>query len=531
MTGLSALDWWVIGVYLTGLIGFGWWLSRSQESAEDYFLGARARGPWSIALSILATQCSTNSILGAPAFVAFVAGGGLIWLQYELAVPLAMIVLITLVFPTLYRAGGFSIYEFLEHRFDRATRVWLSGIFQIARVLAAAVTIYGVASIIALITGLTFLQSVLIFGLVTVVYDYFGGINGVIFSDVLQMTVLVTVLIWVFATMWGGDANPFEALASSEPERAVIIDFASHGLGDGNDFAFWPMLFGGLFLYVAYYGLDQSQAQRLLTASSEEVGKKALFLNGVLRLPLVCLYCAIGVGLAHYATMDASFLSRLPEGASGPDFNMALPRYMIDTFAAGWLGLAMVALLAAAMSSLDSVLNALSATTVSDFLMPSRWGKRQAGSRWIGIAKMTTLAWGLIAMVLAFWVDDISSSILVAINKIGSLFNGPILGVFACALFTTSVTGIAVRAGLIAGFAANVYAWIYLPDVSWLWWNVLGAIVCFTTAIIGSAVASSRSVNSVNAYSMSQTPPTAATGMSAALFAYFTLMLLLFYLM
>ena len=110
MTGLSALDWWVIGVYLTGLIGFGWWLSRSQESAEDYFLGARARGPWSIALSILATQCSTNSILGAPAFVAFVAGGGLIWLQYELAVPLAMIVLITLVFPALYRAGGFSIY-------------------------------------------------------------------------------------------------------------------------------------------------------------------------------------------------------------------------------------------------------------------------------------------------------------------------------------------------------------------------------------------------------------------------------------
>ena len=212
MTGLSALDWWVIGVYLTGLIGFGWWLSRSQESAEDYFLGARARGPWSIALSILATQCSTNSILGAPAFVAFVAGGGLIWLQYELAVPLAMIVLITLVFPTLYRAGGFSIYEFLEHRFDRATRVWLSGIFQIARVLAAAVTIYGVASIIALITGLTFFQSVLIFGLVTVVYDYFGGINGVIFSDVLQMTVLVTVLIWVFATMWGGDANPFETL-------------------------------------------------------------------------------------------------------------------------------------------------------------------------------------------------------------------------------------------------------------------------------------------------------------------------------
>ena len=133
-------------------------------------------------------------------------------------------------------------------------------------------------------------------------------------------------------------------------------------------------------------------------------------------------------------------------------------------------------------------------------------------------------------MVLAFWVDDISSSILVAINKIGSLFNGPILGVFACALLTTSVTGMAVRAGLVAGFLANVYAWIYLPEVSWLWWNVLGAIVCFTTAIIGATVASSRSVNSDNAYSMSQAPPIATIGLSATLFAYFTLMLLLFYL-
>ena len=101
---------------------------------------------------------------------------------------------------------------------------------------------------------------------------------------------------------------------------------------------------------------------------------------------------------------------------------------------------------------------------------------------------------------------------------------------FACALLTTSVTGMAVRAGLVAGFVANVCAWIYLPEVSWLWWNVLGAIVCFTTAIIGSAVASSRSMKNNHAYSMIQTPSIAATGLSAALLAYFALMLLLFYL-
>ncbi|MFZ9130063.1 MAG: hypothetical protein ACO20O_13330, partial [Pseudomonadales bacterium] len=94
MVVLDSLDWLIIAGYLAAMIGLGWWLSTSQSTAEDYFLGSRQRGPWSISISVLATQCSTNSILGAPAFVAFVGGGGLVWLQYELAVPLAMAVLI-----------------------------------------------------------------------------------------------------------------------------------------------------------------------------------------------------------------------------------------------------------------------------------------------------------------------------------------------------------------------------------------------------------------------------------------------------
>jgi len=531
VVALDSLDWSIIAGYLAAMIGLGWWLSTSQSTAEDYFLGSRQRGPWSISVSVLATQCSTNSILGAPAFVAFVGGGGLVWLQYELAVPLAMVVLMLWVFPALYRRREFSIYGLLEARFDRATRAWISGIFQIARVLAAAITIYGVASIISLITGLTFLQSVLIFGLVTVVYDYFGGINGVIFSDVIQMLVLVGVLLWLFATLWLGENSPIAWLGVVDPDRVRIFDFSGHGLGDGNDFGFWPMLFGGLFLYVAYYGLDQSQAQRLLTAQSERSGQWALALNGFLRLPLVCLYCALGVGLAMYASENPQFIDLLPQKPSGPDFNMALPRYMIETLGPGWLGLAFIALLAAAMSSLDSVLNALSATTVSDFLMPSRWGHRQPKTRWIGIAKAMTLLWGSLAMLLAFWVDDISPSILVAINKIGSLFNGPILGVFALALLTRRVTGRAVRMGLVVGFGANLLTWLLLPGVSWLWWNVLGALVCIATAALFSLISrtsghgswslSDRAVRGVSLLGQSRT-------LVMGLCGYFVFMVLVF---
>ncbi|NCZ64449.1 MAG: sodium:proline symporter, partial [Cellvibrionales bacterium] len=111
---LTQLDWTIICAYLAGIMGFAIWLSRGQNSREDYYVGSRRVGPWPVALSIMATQCSTNSILGAPAFVAFAAGGGLVWLQYELALPLAMIFLILFVMPLFRHLKLVSIYEYLE---------------------------------------------------------------------------------------------------------------------------------------------------------------------------------------------------------------------------------------------------------------------------------------------------------------------------------------------------------------------------------------------------------------------------------
>ena len=161
---LATLDWWVIGAYLCLLLALGGVLSRRQQSGADYFVAGRSERPFSIALSVLSTQCSTNSILGAPAFVAFAAGGGLVWLQYELAVPLAMIFTMIFVIPMFQRLQLVSVYEYLERRFDLKTRLLLSGVFQALRLLAAAVTIYGVSAMIDLITGIGFLASVLIFG-------------------------------------------------------------------------------------------------------------------------------------------------------------------------------------------------------------------------------------------------------------------------------------------------------------------------------------------------------------------------------
>ena len=230
---LAVLDWWVIGSYLLFLLLIGALLSRRQETGADYFVAGRSERPLNIALSVLATQCSTNSILGAPAFVAFAVGGGLVWLQYELAVPLAMIFAMVFVIPVFQRLKLISVYEYLENRFDLSTRLLLSAVFQVLRLLAAAVTIYGVSAMIDLITGVGFLFSVLLFGAFTVLYDVLGGIRAVIWSDVMQMGLLVGVLcylLWVLAA----DAGGMPAMLAAMPEdRLEALDFAHHGLGDG----------------------------------------------------------------------------------------------------------------------------------------------------------------------------------------------------------------------------------------------------------------------------------------------------------
>ncbi len=489
-TELDTFDWLIILGYCIALLGLAAWLSRRQFDREDYYVGGRGVGPWPVGLSIMATQCSTNSILGAPAFVAFAAGGGLVWLQYELAVPLAMIVLMLFMMPVFRHFQLISVYGYLERRFDVATRLTLSCLFQFVRAFASAVTVYSVAIVIDLITGLGFLGAVLILGVFTVVYDVLGGIRGVIYSDVIQLLILtvmlVVVLISLIAAAGGIDAM-WQAFA---PERKTTLDFTSHGLGDGETFAFWPMLLGGLFLYVSYYGCDQSQVQRQLSSRNIDGTNNALFINGVLRFPLVLLYCLVGVGIAVYVGNNPGFIEALPLRGEAREYNLAVPLYMINALPVGLVGLSLVALFAAAMSSLDSVLNSLSATTMEDFVRRyyrGTWSPR----RELVTSRVLTAAWGCITLGMAFFVGDIAPTVLEAINKIGSLANGPILGVFTLGLLTRRVGGIHAIAGLLLGIAGNGFCWVYLPEVSWLWWNVFGFFVTFFVAYLLSIAAGS----------------------------------------
>jgi SSS family solute:Na+ symporter len=461
------------------MLALAFYLGRRQKSRQDYYLGDNRLPSWALAISIIATQCSTNSLLGAPAFVGFVLGGGMLWLQYELAVPIAMLALCILFMP-VRRSGVISIYAFLEQRLGLGSRLLASGCFLFFRGVATGVTVYGVASVVSLVTGTGYTTAVIILMGITITYDTLGGMRAVVISDVVQMLLLTAAVAAALVGLAPGLTEHYGDLAT---RRDTLV--GDWGINSGNNYGFWPMLIGGMFLYTAYYGCDQSQAQRLLAAGSERETRHILVLNGVLRFPLVLAYCLVGLGLAAYAMDHGDFVSSLPRTATGQaNFNLVFPTYISREFAPGLAGLAIVGLFAAAMSSIDSALNSLSASTIEDFV--ARF--RSLGERRLFVAsKLATLFWGLFAVLFSYQVEHIAPTVLEAINKIGSMANGPLLALFTTAVFFPGVGQRAAVTGFCAGLIANAAAWYWLPALSWLWWNLLGFAVASAVSLTSRA--------------------------------------------
>jgi len=494
---MNSLDWSIIIIYIAGLLTMSYYLGKKQGDEKDYYLGGNKVHWFPASISVMATQLSTNSLLGAPAFVAFSIGGGLLWLQYELAVPLAMIFVMMFLVPFYKKSGVISIYEYLNLRFGPATSVMLSALFQFIVAFGTGVTVYGISLVLQAVLGIPFWLAVLVLGVVTIIYDTLGGIQGVIASDVIQMFILVSgifVIGYFAVSLTGGVASVLENFDSN---RLKALDFSGHGFGDNSTFSFLPMLMGGFFLYVAYYGCNQTQVQRILTTKNLDETNKALFLNGLLRFPIVMLYCFMGVAIGAYANLHPGFIELLPQKEiiiSGtaqmvPNYNTAVPIFVLEYLPHGIIGIIIVALFAAAMSSLDSTLNSLSAVTIRDII--NRFYKQSnhwKPKRRLLMSKGVTVFWGIIILIFSFLVGDISDSIIVSINKIGSLANGPILGTFLLAIFTKRATDKGTVIGIIVGFVVNLYLWIFVSTISWMWWNVIGCVVTctigYTTSIV-----------------------------------------------
>lgn len=479
---MTFLDWAIIISYAIGLLVFGWWLGRKQKNTRDYYLAGRNVNWFPIALSTMATQLSAISFISAPAFVALRPGGGMIWLGYELAVPLAMLFLMAFYFPLLHSMNVISVYEYLERRFDVRVRVLISLIFQASRGLATGVATYAAAIVLSATLSQPLWLTICLVGGVALAYELMGGIHVDIMSDAIQMIVLMAGIIIcgvVGLHLVGGWDGVVDSL---DTVRFKAIDFASFGFDKDTVYGFWPLFIGGFFLYVSYYGCDQSQVQRELATRNLDDCKKSLLLNGLFRFPVVLAYCMVGLIIGAFVVKNPEFLSRVPEGR----IDYVVPAFVVNYMPAGIVGLIFVAVMSAAMSSLDSAINSLSATTLED-IYKNIFKKPMSQKKEMMLSKVFTLFWGMICVGFAFYVENISKTVIEAINKIGSAFFGPIAAVFFLGLFISRAGAISVIVGLLFGVTVNLSLWLFFPSVSWLWWNAIGFIdtmvVCYLVSL------------------------------------------------
>lgn len=468
---MNYLDWAVVVVYVVFLLALSRYLGHRQNNVEDYYLGGRSLPWWAIGVSTMATQLGAISFISAPAFVALKPGGGLSWLGYEFAVPAAVLFVMIFIIPTIHRANVVSVYEYLERRFDASTRSLVSLLFQIGRAMATGVSIYAIGLVLSAVWGLPLTPTILAIGVVTVIYDAWGGIKAVIYSDVLQMAVLtIGVLIcgiFAFSLVGGWDG----LVSGIDSERLRIINIRSHGFGDGQDFSFWALLIGGFFLYVSYYGCDQSQIQREMSARSLDDAKKSLLLNGLVRFLIVTAYLGMGLIIGAFAYQNQEFRNMIP-----PDkLDYLVPVFVLNYLPHGIIGFIVIAMLAAFMSSLDSSINSLSAATMNDLYKRYIRPGFEDGHYFLW-SKVLTVFWGAVCTGFAFIVGNISDTIIEAINKVGSLFYGPVLAAFVLGILFRKSNAAGVKIGVVSGIAINLILWLGFPGVSWLWWNVTGSL-------------------------------------------------------
>lgn len=490
---MNTWDYLIIAIYAIGMLSLGY-IFKEQKDGKDYFLGGRSFGWFALGLSIMATQLSAISFISAPAFVGVKEGGGMQWLTYEFGVPIAMLFLLAVLVPPLYKAGIVSIYAYLEQRFSRSSRLLLSGVFLFSRAFATGIMVYAISIILESVMHIPFWTSLALIGVITLVYSLQGGMKAVVYGDMIQMLILFGGIL--FCLFYGlrelGGWDQFVTLV--DRSRIDAVDFQPLGIHQDGEFGFWPMLLGGFFLYVSYYGTDQSQAQRTLSARDLPTVRQTLLFNGLIRFPVTLAYCIMGLVLGTLVAQAPEFAQAIP--SDQPD--RMVPVFIATYLPNGLIGLLIVALLSAAMSSLSSAINSLSAVTVEDFILPFRQKSKSqkitdeendatSNQQYMQWSRYASFGWGLVCLLLAAVAGQIAETVIEAINKVGSVFYGPILATFLLAIMTRKTHALGANLGIIAGVAINLYLWLVVGDqLFWFWWNVTGFLVTFLVGYFSS---------------------------------------------
>lgn len=514
---MNWLDYSIIIIYIVFFLGMGFFFKDNKDSS-DYFLGGKSMGWFPLSLSTMATQLSAISFISAPAFVGLKLGGGMKWLTFEFAVPLAMIFIMIVIIPPLFRSGVVSIYEFVEKRFSTSTRLILSIVFQISRALGTGVMVYTIAIILQAVLDIDFVYTILIISVITIIYSWQGGMKAVVWGDAIQMIILFAGLIICLYFGWNLLEEHGGLAAGFDQERLQVIDY-NLGIGEGNEYGLLPMIIGGFFLYASYYGCDQTQAQRMLSAKDEKTIRTLLLANGLLRFPVVLIYCIMGLVIGGLITLAPDFLEEIaittqkyfPDeyATHGVKADLMVPVFIMKYLPHGLIGILMVGILSAAMSSLSSTVNSLSAVTVEDFF--NRGKVKLTDKKYMFISKGSVVFWGAVCIASAFLFGGSKSAVIEIINAIGSVFYGPVLVTFFLAFFSKKVNHIGMNAAIISAvlinlvFSKTIQELFHIDlgfNIFWIWLNFTGVIIALVVAYGVSALTSKTEIKKISNFNV-----------------------------
>ncbi len=563
------IDWVVLSLFLIYTIWDGTRRGKDAENIEGFLLAGRSMPWWAAGLSIMATQASAITFIGTTG-IAYVED--MRFVQVYLAIPFAMILICIFLVPFFSRMKAFTAYEVLEERFGLKTRLTTSGLFLISRGLALGAVIAAPSYVLALLLGLPLTATILIIGLIATLYTMYGGVAGVIQTDVKQMAVMMFGLVFCFFVVMAnlpedvGFGDALYLAGSLDKLTALDLNFDL-----SEKYNVWSGVFAALFLMLSYFGTDQTQVQRYLTTSDTKEAKKSLLLSAYAKVPMQFFILLLGVMLyVFFIFNDApiSFRSTEPvaqteeqlnreqiieqqylearenrqklavEAAKNRDMisqqafleadadlntarqkelalqaeirqadvndtNYIFPYFILKYIPIGLVGLIVAGIFAAAMSSNDSELNALTTVSIVDWykrLRPDDPGELH----FLKSSRSVTVMWGVIATGSALILGE-TRSIIELINQIGSYFYGSILGVFILLLWVKKANGNGALIGLLSGMASVFtfdrlfynaatadysffFPWTQTPEgyskaIEFLWLNPLGAFVVVLVGI------------------------------------------------
>jgi solute:Na+ symporter, SSS family len=472
---LTPLDLAIVLAYLMGVTLLGLAFRKGQHSVRDYFLSGRTAPWWALALSIVATETSTLTIIGTPA-LAF--AGNLTFLQLVLGYLVGRVVIILLFLPHYFRGEFYTAYQLMERRFGAKVKAAAASTFLLTRALAEGVRIAAIALVVGAAFGTGQRASVLLIMALVLVYTFKGGMTAVIWTDVAQVFLYLAgsaaalfILLHRIPGGWGA-----VTLAAHASQKLRIFDFSFSFTNPAKTYTFWSGLIGGGFLTMATHGTDQTIVQRLLAAKSKREAALALLASWVVICFQFALFLVLGVML--YAWHGA------PSIQSGLSYDWVFPDFIVTAMPAGIRGLVITSIFAVAMSNASGSLNSLAASSVMDFrtLLGAPALEGAGAARFLRLARWMTLVWGLVLMFLGTfeWGPLLEAGLTIA-----SITFGGLLGLFLLAFLLRSATASGVLAGMVTGLVAMVCIHFYTPLV-WTWYVLAGAGITFLTGALAS---------------------------------------------